>query len=148
MRRGFTIIEVLIALAIFAGAAVMLSATYLNVMNGYALLEHEGDYQNEIKFARATLLTEPDLETVEKGGEFDGANDRHVSWKATVEPTQTADLFAVTFECEINAADMKQPLRTTDTFRLLRPTWSKAEDRDKLRSTARTRILELRAKQQ
>ncbi len=148
MRRGFTIIEVLIALAIFAGAAVMLSATYLNVLNGYAMIEYEGDYQNEIKFARATLLTEAELETVEKGGEFEGANGRHVSWKASVEPTQTADLFTVTFECEINAPDMKQPMRTTDTFRVLRPTWSKPDDREKLRSTARTRILELQAKQQ
>jgi len=148
MRRGFTIIEVLIALAIFAGAAVMLSATYLNVINGYAIIEHEGDYQNEIKFARTTLLTEADLETVEKGGEFEGSGGRHISWKASVEPTQTADLFTVTFECEINAADMKQPMRTTDTFRLLRPTWSKSEDREKLRSATRTRILELQAKQQ
>jgi len=147
MRRGFTIIEVLIALAIFSGAAVMLSATYLNVLNGYALIEHEGDYQNEIKFARATLLSEADLDTVEKGGEFEATNGRHVNWKATVEPTQTADLFTVTFECEINAAEMKKPMHTTDTFRLLRPTWSKADERDKLRSAARTRILELQAKQ-
>ena len=57
MRRGFTILEVLVALAIFAGAAVMLSATYLNILNGYALIEHESDNQNEIKFARAMLRT-------------------------------------------------------------------------------------------
>ena len=43
MRRGFTILEVLVALAIFAGAAVMLSATYLNILNGYALIEHESE---------------------------------------------------------------------------------------------------------
>lgn len=147
MRRGFTIIEVLIALAIFAGAAVLLSATYLNVLNGYAIIEHEGEYQNEIKFARATLFSETDLETVEKGGDFESAGGRKVSWKASVEPTEMPDLFTVTFECEINGADLKTPMRTTDTFRLLRPTWSKPEDRDKLRSTVRTRILELQNKQ-
>jgi len=147
MRRGFTILEVLIALAIFAGAAVMLGATYLNVLNGYALIEHEGDYQNEIKFARAVLLAEPDLETAEKGGDFEATNGRRVSWKASIDPTETADLFTVTFECEITAADMKQPMHTTDVFRLLRPTWSKVDERDKLRAAARTRILELQTKQ-
>ena len=147
MRRGFTILEVLVALAIFAGAAVMLSATYLNVLNGYAVLEHEGDYQNEIKFARATLLAEPDLDTAVKGGEFEATNGRHVNWKASVDPTETADLFTVTFECEINGNEMKHPLHTTDTFRLLRPTWSKVDERDKLRTATRTRILQLQTKQ-
>jgi len=140
-------LEVLVALAIFAGGAVMLGATYLNVLNGYAFIEHASDYQNEIKFARAALLAEPDLDTVEKGGEFEATNGRHVAWKATVDPTDTADLFTVAFECEINAAELKQPVHTTDTFRLLRPTWSKVDERDKLRSAARTRILDLQTKQ-
>jgi len=145
MRRGFTILEVLIALAIFAGAAVLLGATYLNVLSGYALIEHEGDYQNEVKFARAVLLAEPDLDTALKGGEFEAAGGRHVSWKATVDPTEEADLFTVTFDCEITANELKHPVHTTDIFRLLRPTWSKVDERDKLRSATRTRILKLQA---
>ena len=147
MKRGFTILEVLIALMIFAGAAVMLSASYLNILNAYANIEHESDYQNEIKFARSVLLAEADLETAEKGGDFESTGGRRVSWKATVEPTDTADLFTVTFECEISGAEMKQTLHTTDSFRLLRPTWSKVDERDKLRSAARTRILEFQTKQ-
>jgi prepilin-type N-terminal cleavage/methylation domain-containing protein len=63
MRRGFTILEVLVALAIFAGSAVLLGATYLNILNGYAFIEHQGEYLNELKFARSILLAEPDLET-------------------------------------------------------------------------------------
>ena len=146
MRRGFTILEVLVAVAIFAGAAVMLSGTYLNILNGYAMIEHESDYQNEVKFARAALLVEPDLEKAEKGGEFEATKGRHVNWKATIEPTKTADVFTVKFECEINGPDQKQPIHTTDSFRVLRPTWSKADERDKLRAAARTRIMELQVK--
>jgi general secretion pathway protein I len=70
-----------------------------------------------------------------------------VSWKATIDPTETADLFTVTFECEINAPDLKQPVHTTEMFRVLRPTWSKVDERDKLRAAARTRILQLQTKQ-
>ncbi|MBK9990266.1 MAG: prepilin-type N-terminal cleavage/methylation domain-containing protein [Verrucomicrobia bacterium] len=147
MRRGFTMMEVLIALAIFVGAAVMLGASYLGVLTAYAQIEHEGDYRNEIKFARATLMAEPDFDTAEKGGDFEAANGRRVTWKATIEPTSSADLFTVNFECEINGAELKEPVRTTQSFRLLRPTWSKAEDRDKLRADARTRILELQQNQ-
>jgi general secretion pathway protein I len=147
MRRGFTLIEVLIALAVFVGAAVVLGASYLDILNAYAQIEHEGDYRNEIKFARSTLLAEPDFDTAEKGGDFEASNGHRVSWKATIEPTNTADLFKVNFECEINGAELKQPLHTTESFRLLRPTWSKADDREKLRADARTRIQQLQQNQ-
>jgi general secretion pathway protein I len=146
-QRGFTVLEVLIALAVFVGAAAVLGATYLNIMNGYAQIEAEGDYKTDVKFARAALLAEPDLETAEKGADFESVASRHVTWKATIAPTETTDLFAITFECEINAPDLKEPLRETEHFRLLRPTWSKPEDRDKLRSEARTRIQQLQTKQ-
>jgi general secretion pathway protein I len=147
MRRGFTMLEVLVSLAIFLGFAVMLGASYLNILTAYAQIEHEGDYRNEVKFARATLLAEPDFDTAEKGGEYEATNGRRVSWKATIEPTSTADLFTVNFEFEINGAELKQPLHVTESFRLLRPTWSKGEDRDKLRADARTRILQLQQNQ-
>jgi general secretion pathway protein I len=146
MRRGFTILEVLISLAIFAGGAVMLGATYLNIINGYAMIDSAGNYQNELKFARSAIFAEPDRDTVEKGGDFESADGRRVSWKATIEPTDTADLFTITFECQIDGADLKQPAHFTETFRLLRPTWSKVDERDKLRAAARTRILELQTK--
>lgn len=139
--------EVLIALAIFLGAAVILGASYLGILTAYAQIEHENDYRNEIKFARTTLMAEPDFDTAEKGGDFESADGRRVSWKATIEPTNTADLFTVNFECEINGAELKQPMRTTQSFRLLRPTWSKGEDRDKLRADARTRIQQLQQNQ-
>lgn len=146
MRRGFTILEVLVALAIFAGSAVLLSATYLNVLNGYAFIEKQDKYLNELRFARSVLLAEPDLETAEKGGDFEATKGLRVSWKATIDSTETADLFSVTFDCEINGPDLKQPVRATETFRVLRPTWSKVDERDKLRSAARTRILQLQGK--
>jgi len=147
MRRGFTVLEVIIALAILVGAAGALGATYLGIMNSYAQLEVDGDYKTDVKFARAALMAEPDFETAEKGGDFEATGGRRISWKATIDPTETTDLFTVTFECEVNAADMKVPLHITEKFRLLRPTWSKAEDRDKLRSNARTRIQQLQTNQ-
>lgn len=142
-RDGFTVLEVLISIAVLVGAASVLAATYLNILNGYAQIETEGQYKTDVQFARSVLLSEPDLDTAEKGAEFDSANGRHVSWKATIEPTDTTDLFSVTFECEINAADLKEPMHLKEQFRLLRPTWSKPEDRDKLRADAQKKIQQL-----
>lgn len=141
--RGFTVLEVMIATAILLGAVVVLGSAYLGVLNAYAQVENDGDYRNDLKFARAAFMAEPDLEIVEKGADFETVGGHRVSWKATVEPTNLADLFAVTFECEINAAERPEPLRVVEKFRLLRPTWSKPEERDKLRADARQRIQQL-----
>lgn len=146
-RGGFTVMEVLIALAIFVGMATVLGATYLNILNAYSQIDEVNDFQADVKFARSLLLTEPDLDTAEKGGEFDTPDGRHLTWQVSVDPTETTDLFAVTFECDLNGPDLKQPVQLTEHFRLLRPTWSKQEDHDKLRAAAQTRIQQLQTSQ-
>lgn len=141
-RKGFTVIEVMIATAVLFGAAIVLASAYFDILTAYAKLESDADYKNDVKFARAALMAEPDLDTVEKGAEFESANGHRIAWKATIEQANVADLFNVLFECEVNSPELKEPLRITEKFRLLRPTWSKAEDRDRLRAEARSRITE------
>ncbi len=140
---AFTVIEVLVALMIFTLAAVVLGNTYVNVMNAYQVAARGVDRNRDVRFARAAMLAEPDREIVEKGGDFDAGNNRRLTWKASIEPTETADLFTVTFECEISAPDMKQPERTKEVFRVLRPTWSKDDERGKLRAAAKDRITQM-----
>lgn len=142
-RQGFTVIEVMVAMAIFFGAVIIFCSSYLDILNAYAKLENDGDYKNDIKYARAMLMAEPDFDTAEKGAEFETTGGHRISWKATIEGTNVADLFAVTFECDVNAAELKEPVHLTEKFRLLRPTWSKPDDREKLRADARTRIQQL-----
>jgi general secretion pathway protein I len=79
---------------------------------------------------------------VEEGGDFQTTDGRRVVWRAVVEPTNVADLFAVTFTCELGATSAGARAETVvQTFRLLRPTWSKPEEREKLRQEARDRIV-------
>jgi general secretion pathway protein I len=140
---AFTILEVLISLAIFALAAVVLGGAYVNVLNGYEAANRLVSSDQDVRFARAALLTETDPEVVAKGGEFDSADQHHVTWKATLQPTLTADLFDVLFECDIAGGDLRKPMHVKETFRLLRPTWSKDADRNKLRADAAERINKL-----
>jgi len=145
-RSAFTLIEVLIALAIFATCAVVLGGAYINVLNGYEVARRATVTDPEAEFARAALLAQPDVDLAQQGAEFDSAAGRHVKWSAVIEPTTVADLFTVTFDCETSGPGLPQSQHTKQVFRVLRPTWSQATDRATLRVNARDRILKIQEK--
>ena len=138
--RGFTLLEVLISLLVFVMAAVVLGSSYVNVLNGYDLAQRANARNEDVEFARALLLAEPDHDKAEQGGEFGSANDRHVSYHAQIDPTQTADLFAVAFTCEINDPSAKKPETVTENFMVLRPTWSDPTTNTALLAAAKAKI--------
>jgi general secretion pathway protein I len=146
--RAFTLLEVLVALAIFAMAAIALGAAYANVLISYADLNRVDERHEDVRFARAALLAEADRENAEEGAEFESGEGRRVRWRAEIEPTNVADLFAVTFVCEVEVPGEMRPREIVQTFRLLRPTWSDAAERETLRAEARDRILEYQGRLQ
>lgn len=146
-RGGFTLVEVLVALAVFALCAIVLGSAYVNILLSYEAVKHNAANDAEIGFARQLVLNEPDRTKVEQGGDFDTADGRRVHWSAEITSTTTADLFSVAFTCELSDPAKPEPYKLTQTFVLLRPTWSiDAAEHDKLRQDARTRILELQPK--
>ena len=145
-RIGFTLLEVLVALAIFSLAAVVFGAAYVNVLTSYEVARRVMQTDAEVKFARAALLAEPDADKAAQGADYDSADGRHIKWTATIEPTTVADLFTVTFECECTGPGLPEPQRMKQVFRVLRPTWSQATDRTTLRANAKDRILKIQEK--
>jgi general secretion pathway protein I len=143
VASGFTLLEVLVALLVFVMAAVVLGSAYVNVLNGYDLAQRANARTEDIDFARAQLLAEPDHDKAEQGGEFDSANGRHVSYHAQIDPTQTADLFAVAFTCEITDSSATAPDTVTETFMVLRPTWSLPTDHTTLLAAATAKIAKI-----
>ena len=125
MRRGFTVLEVLVALSIFAYASVTLVSGYLNVLNGYARARELMQSDQDIKFARAALLAQPDHDLATAGANFTTVDGRQVDWAATITPTNVANLFEVEFEVTVTPVD-GAAVTTVETFRVLRPTWSTA----------------------
>jgi general secretion pathway protein I len=146
--RAFSLVEVLVALAIFALSAIILGSSYVNVLNSYAVAARSAQTNEDIGFARSLVTTQPDITKLQDGGEFDSATSgRHVKWSAEITPTATADLFTVVFTCEITDAAQPQPDKTVQTFMLLRPTWSiDPAARSQLRQDTRNRINELQGK--
>lgn len=142
IRRGLTLIEVLVAIAIFGFIAVVLASSYVNILMGYQSVAKANVANEDLAFARQLVMTEPDLQAAQNGGNFDSANNRRVKWSSVVTPTTTTDLFSVELTIEVSdstAADQK----TVQTFLLLRPTWSDPAERTKLRQAAKDRITAL-----
>lgn len=144
-RRAFTLMEVLIALAIFAMASVFLGAAYLNVLIGYQTAVRDTQADEDIRFARSEMMLLADRKKVEEGGNFDSLNGRRIQWKAEIISTNLPDLFDVVFTSEIS--DPGKPTKTiSEKIRLLRPTWSEAGERQKLRAETQKRIEEMNVK--
>ena len=146
---AFTLLEVLISMTIFAMAAVMLATSYLNVLNSYEVVSRGVQINEDFAFARQQVLNESDRKKIEEGGEFETAGGRRAKWSAEIESTAVADVFRVTFTCEIADPTRPEPERQVQSFVVLRPTWViDTAERGKLKEDAKTRILEIQGKLQ
>lgn len=145
-RRGFTLIEVLVSLAIFALAAVVLSVAYLNIIGSYRTASSHQQSEEDWKLLRAVVLTEADPKKVEEGGRISLPGGRQLTWTAKIEPTEVADLFKLTLEADAPAAGSTEAWKHQQVLHLLRPGWSDPAERDRLREITRQRIVRERAK--
>ena len=140
-RSAFTLIEVVISIAIFAIAAVMLGSAYVGVLESYEAASKGRQRDEDMRFARQLLLAESDVKKATEGADFETPDHRRVRWSSTITPTAMPDLFQVEFVCETQ--DTSGTKRSSETFTLLRPNWSEAAARDQLRKDVRERIQEL-----
>lgn len=137
---AFTLIEVLVSLAIFALAMVMLGTTYVNVLNSYDTVSRRNQHDQDMALVRVALLAEPDRKKVEQGGDYALPGNRSAQWSVQIDETPVADLFRLEFRCEIRSPTQRQPWVRQESFLLLRPTWSDPAVRDKLRQASRERL--------
>ena len=129
---GFSLIEVVVALALLAMAAVVLNSSFIN-----ALLARERGLSNDrlhadIQAVRLQLLLEPNLEDAEDGGRYETLNSGTANWEASVEPTNLIDLFHVQLQIEFSDPQDDQAATHTESLYLLRPTWSESDERSEL----------------
>ncbi len=129
---AFSLIEVVIAVAIFAMAATVLMSAFVN-----ALLARERGVSNDllnadIRAVRMQLLLEPSLESAEDGDEYTTLNSGSATWEATIEPSEVVDLFRVQLQISFSKPPEGLPSDYRETLYLLRPTWSESSERSEL----------------
>jgi len=138
-RRGFTLLEVTLAAAIFAVAVVVLSSAFSNALTALSTMRHEENDAPLFEFVRSHAITIPDLENFEEGERLPLPDEAQALWTALVEPTNIADLFKVELTITLQRPGREDAVQVQQ-FYLLRPTWSDADDRAKLIDEAKTRL--------
>ena len=141
---AFSLIEVLIALALFAIAANVISSAFIN-----ALLSRERNdsrlYNDfAIQTARMQLLLEKNIEDAEDGGTVETLELGEVDWYAEILPTEIVDLFEVQLYGTFYDLEDSQKANFSETLYLLRPTWSESDERSMLLEDKKQDLLEIR----
>jgi prepilin-type N-terminal cleavage/methylation domain-containing protein len=125
MKQAFTLIETMVALVIFAMISVVLGSAYLNVLNSYAVVGRGHEDDQEIAFCRQELLAQPDYNTAVAGDQYTAVDGSQVQWSAAIDAQGGAtDLFTVVLTVQIAPNLQAEPRVITQTFTVLRPTWS------------------------
>ena len=141
---AFSLIEVLIALALFAIAANVISSAFIN-----ALLSRERNdsrlYNDfAIQTARKQLLLEKNIEDAEDGGTVETLELGEVDWYAEILPTEIVDLFEVQLYGTFYDLEDSKKANFSETLFLLRPTWSESDERSMLLEDKKQDLLEIR----
>lgn len=131
-QAAFSLMEVVIAVAVFAMAATVLTSAFSN-----ALLSRDRSVSNElinndIRAVRLQLLLEANLDDAEDGDEMETLSSGEASWEAVIEPTNVIDLFRVQLNISFSEPAKGLPKDYTETLYLLRPTWSESSEREDL----------------
>lgn len=146
MKRGLTLIEVLVALAVFALAAVGLAATHGNLLLARESMQRLEREDEALREARAAVLA-PDaladgqlvtLSGQTLSGTLQLEDGSEASWEAELALTDVSDLFSV--KLTVRSTNGSREKVTQQEFFLLRPAWSSDADRQTRRQAARERL--------
>ena len=123
----------LVGIAILAMAAVVLGAAYVNTLGAHEAVARRAAAGSGMDYLRDVILNETERTKVEEGGHLALPDNRQMDWEAVVEEAPVPDLFKVVVRGRITGTSTKDQEEFEQTLMLLRPTWSDAGEREKLR---------------
>lgn len=140
-RRGFTILEVVAALAIFGLAATVLASAYVNVLLSYQALERNHRYEEDLRAAYLEILNLEERENFEDGGFTRVPFLGEVNWRTRLETTAVAHLFEAEIILSMQDPEQGDRREQRRSFFLYRPDWGTSEETEPLREATRERLL-------
>ncbi|MFP4165943.1 MAG: type II secretion system protein J [Opitutales bacterium] len=129
---AFSLIEVLIALALFAMAGIVLSSAFVNALLARERGRGQAEQVDDLRLARQQLLLEPNRDDAEAGGDVETVHAGTATWQARIETTDLVDLFEVHWSVEFFDPPEDHARTYEETLYLLRPTWSEQDERSRL----------------
>lgn len=94
-RRAFTLMETLLAVALFGLAAAALLIAYSPVQDALFRLSERREDSDTMELVRLAVETVSDRTALDKGGDCPLPDGRTVRWTATLAPTNTEAVFLV-----------------------------------------------------
>lgn len=125
MKKAFTLIEALLALAIFSLFGVMLGITANVCMNAIVSMRKNSDEDSFINYALKLGLAESNIETLRSGIDFKWIDDKEYNIRGECEPTLILDMFKLDLIITGDGKDY------SESFLVVRKNWyENSNDRD------------------
>jgi prepilin-type N-terminal cleavage/methylation domain-containing protein len=129
-RKGFMLIEILIALALFGLTAVYLVEGAFIASRTIRIMKDTRELEQDLLWARSEIFRETDYEKLKDGGDLPTISMGEIQWEANVEMTDIVDLFKVTLLLEYDGNDDLgvEAGERQYVMLMLRPTWGSHND--------------------
>lgn len=131
-RRGFSLIEVLIALAILGIGIAALAQAVVNAVRATSAMESVDTIFHDVEFTVRQAILVTDREQFLSGGEIPLPDGTRARWDATIQETKTLDLFRVALKIQLPESSERPEFNDTVTFYLHRKGWMESIDRESL----------------
>lgn len=148
-KKGFMLIEVLIALSLFGLSAVYLVEGAFVASRTIRFMKDTRELEQEFLWARNEIFEEADYEKLSEGGDLPTPSMGDIQWETEVEMTGVTDLYKVILTLSYDGNDELgvEPGERTYAMLMLRPTWSNHgdfnSDRQRLWEERKELIIEL-----
>ena len=146
-KQGFTILEVLVAVVIFSGAATVLVSSYINILSNFEDSRVKTNFEEELAYVREELQIISDIDDAMDGDEFDMGTGVTGTWYSEIVMTDIPHLFSVSMFVDMIDADGVR-MELNQLFYLLRPSWSELDEVDRARQDLQERMQDFRDDQQ
>lgn len=125
-KRAFTLIEVVVALAIFATSLMLLSQSFVNALMCKQMFLQEDDSSTILQCLREQIIAAKSQEDAAKGGQFiSPINNEEIKWSASPQKTKVYALFEVKVLYASNSSEDKNET----TFLIQKEDWLPKQER-------------------
>lgn len=130
-RNAFTLVEVIIALALFAISILLLSQSFVNGLLCKHIFFKEDQWQIIYPTLRNIILNQSNPEILVRGGSFFTPKGTKIDWTAQASPGKVCDLYSIKAKCRYNGED-NDPLVHEVFYYVYQPKWTKEKERERL----------------